>query len=514
MVSAQQAHLARYCPSIVSDSPAGVQGGLIRRDEHDSAEVERRVLNGTFWIVASRWASLLVTWPVTIVLARLLSPADYGYLAVVAVFTRFGRIVAEAGVSNTVLLGPLLSDRRYARLHGWSLLLFLVVGGTIAAFAVPIEHVYKTPGLRWVLLALTSSFMLEGLTLLPIARMRRGVRFRELAVADTARVLCDAGASLLCAINGFGYWSLVAGYLAGHACHAMFILHAAGMRPAWPSTRGLSEPLSNAKRLLVASITNFAAESSDAWVGGAVVGAAALGGYTFMMSLARSPIEKIAGIIAFASGTLLGNLRANTARIGQAVLRLARITSLLIFPAFAGIALVADDLVLGILGPKWHPFVLSLRILCLFFAMQPLHSALDDAAITLGHSKASAMNGVISLLILPVSFFVFGRYLGATGLALAWLVPRPILIARLLLLFNRTTGLRLSSWISCFREPVLGVLLMALVVSGAQRLPGMLALSHLPRLIFLSALGATVYAAFLLIFARADVLWLRGLIKR
>jgi PST family polysaccharide transporter len=356
--------------------------------------------------------------------------------------------------------------------------------------------------------------MLEGLTLLPIARMRRGVRFRELAVADTARVLCDAGTSLMCAINGIGYWSLVAGYLAGHACHAIFILYAAGMRPAWPTTRGLSAPLSNAKRLLVASITNFAAESADAWVGGAVVGAAALGGYTFMMSLARSPIEKIAGIIAFASGSLLGNLRANSARIGQAVLRLARVTSLLIFPVFAGIALVADDLVVGVLGPKWHPFVPSLRILCLFFAMQPLYSALDDAAIALGHSRASAINGVISLLILPVSFFVLGRHIGATGLALAWLIPRPLLIARLLLIFNRSTGLRLSPWIACFREPVLGVLLMAVAVSAAQRFPSMAALSHLPRLVFLSTLGATVYGVFLLTFARADVLWLRGQIKR
>lgn len=498
----------------MSDSPLAAQPDRKESVEHDSADVERRVLSGTFWIAASRWASLLVTWPVTIVLARLLSPADYGYLAVVAVFTRFGRIVAEAGVSNTVLLGPLLSERRYARLHGWSLLLFLVVGGAIAGLAVPIEHVYKTPGLRWVLLALTCSFLLEGLTLLPIARMRRGVRFRELAIADTARVLCEAVTSLTFAINGFGYWSLVAGFLAGHACHAIFILRAAGMFPAWPTTRGLTEPLHNAKRLLFASLTNFTAESSDAWVGGAVVGAAALGGYTFMMSLARSPIEKIAGIIAFASGSLLGNLRANTARIGQAVLRLTRVTSLLIFPAFAGIALVADDLVLGVLGPKWHPFVPALRILCLYFAMQPLATALDDAAIALGHARASAANGVISLLILPASFFVLGRQFGATGLALAWLIPRPFVIARLLRLFNRQTGVRLAAWASCFREPIIGVVLMALAVTAIQRLPALVGLGSIVRLLLASCVGAAVYAAFVLTFAKADVLWLRGQLKR
>ncbi len=477
-------------------------------------DIGRRVMRGTFWVALSRWGTLLITWPTTIMLARILDPSDYGYLALVNVFTRFGRIVAEAGVSGTIILGPSLSEDQYSRLHGWSMAMFLAVGAVIAGLAVPIEHLYDSPGVRWILLALVTSFIADGLTLVPVARMRKAVRFREIASADAARTLVEAGASLTFALRGFGYWSLIIGFLSGIATYAALITRAAGMWPSRPTFTGLGPTLRNARRLLVASVTTFTATSSDGWVGGAVTGTAALGGYAYMAGLARAPIEKLAGIITYASGSLLGNFEGDPERVGRTIVRMTRLTSLLMFPIFAGVALVADDLVLGLLGEKWEPYTMALRILCLNAALLPMSAALDQAAVALGHSRTVAMNGVVLLLLLPFSFFSLGGLFGATGLALAWLVPVPLILGRLVLLVRRETGTPIRAWLAALRLPTLGIAVMSAGVLLLQSSSTVAPLAPLVRLSACAAVGATLFIGFMLLFASEDIAWLRQRLAR
>lgn len=484
---------------------------IVPSGEHD---LTRRVMRGTFWVALSRWGTLLITWPTTILLARLLDPSDYGYLALVTVFTRFGRIVADGGMANTIVLGPSLSEEQYARLHGWSLSLFLGVGALIAIAAVPIEQLYDISGMRWVLLALTTTFLADGLMLVPIARMRRAVRFRELATIEGIRVLVEAATSIALALRGYGYWALVGGHLAGLTTQATLVIRSTQSWPARPTRHGLEEPLRNARSLLSASITSFAATSSDAWVGGAVTGAVGLGGYSFMNSLARAPIEKISGIVSYASGSLIGNLHNDPARVGRTVLRLARVSVLLMFPIFAGIALVAEELVLGLLGEKWLPYTNALRLLCLFAMTQPIHSALEQAAIATGRARTVAGNGGILLLLLPAAFFLLGSEYGATGLAAAWLVPMPIVMLRLLLTVRETTGTRLFDWLAAVRGPAFSVSAMAVAVVLVSSIGVVQNSVPLVRLAIMAATGVVAYTSLLSLVAREDLRWLIARIRR
>jgi O-antigen/teichoic acid export membrane protein len=157
------------------------------------------------------------------------------------------------------------------------------------AAATPIERAYGIEGLRWVILSLSFTLLMEGLTLVPVARMRRDLRFRELPIFDAVGLVTNGIVALAAAFAGLQYWALVLGYVSGRLASTILVLRAYALLPAWPRLQGLQKTLKDASNLLVAGMSTFLAESSDAWIGAAVAGPKVLGGYKFMVGLAKPP---------------------------------------------------------------------------------------------------------------------------------------------------------------------------------------------------------------------------------
>lgn len=473
-----------------------------------SASLSSRVVGGAFWVAASRWSTMVVSWPAVIVLARLLTPEDYGYLALVTVFTQLAALVAEGGISSTIVLGKELSEPLYRRMHGWSITLFGAAVLLLLLAAVPIERMYDMQGARWLLAALAAPLLLEGITLVPAARMRRELRLRDLSLFRSARVIAEAVSSVAFALAGFRYWSLVLGHVIGRAVETALIFRAVDFTPSWPRFAGLEQPLASARRLLVASVATFLAYSSDAWVGALSAGTVALGGYSFMAGLARAPLDKVSGIVIYVAGSAFGTIGANPRRLASVVVRMARLTAMVMCPLFAGIALVADDLVLGLLGDKWLSYIPALRWLCLYAALAPLHATLKQAAIAAGASRDVAHTGLMLLVVMPPAFYVCGTRFGATGLALAWLFPMPLILERLQAVLADRIGLTRRTLATALFKPLIAVSLMAAVVLTLGRVPLVEQQHAIVRLAFLSSMGALAYSLLVLRLQRDDLKWL------
>jgi len=446
-------------------------------------------------------------------LARLLTPQDYGYVALVAVFVRFGILVAEGGIGNVIVLGDSLSDGAYRRLHGWSITFFLVAFILLVMGAVPIERLYDSQGIRWIVIAMAGGALLNGFTVVPVARMRRALRLRELSIFYVWLTISESVTAVVCAFLGFGYWSLVIGFLAGRSVFAVLVARAFIMRPALPSMKGLHKALADAKRLLVGQISTFLAESSDAWVGGFSAGTIALGGYSFMSGIAKSPLEKVSGIVMYVGGSALGSIRDDPARLSRALIRMIRIVALIMFPIFAGIVLVADDLVFALLGEKWLAYVPALQIYCVYAMSIPLVSILGTGVIAAGATREAAQVGLIRLLLLPPAFYFLGIQYGATGLALAWLLPVPLVFAKL----ERTLFKRIELGVRDILRALMRPLLNVAIMCSALLFLGELELVHdltAPLRLGLKVLfGGLIFLAMMIILQRNDLRWLLDLVE-
>lgn len=485
---------------------AAVSFGEMETEESYS-DISRRVVDGAVWVAGLRWGTLLVSWPATIILARLLRPEDFGYLALVTVFTRFATLIAEGGIGTTVVLGEALSDSSYRRLHSWSIFLFLIATVILVALSIPIEHLYDTPGVRWVLLAFTFGVMLQGVTLVPVSRMRRELRFRELSIMQALSVIGEAIISVIFAALGFSYWSLVFGFLAGRILFSALVLRAYSLVPKFPTLEGLHSFLRDARRVLLASVSTFLAESSDAWVGGIAAGATALGGYTFMSGVARAPLDKVSGIVMYVSGSALGTVRESPERLKRVMLRMIRVVGIILLPIFTGIALVGEDLVQGVLGGKWHPYLASLQIYCVYALLLPLRDTLKQGAVAAGASADVARTGLMLLMIMPLGFFLLGDRWGATGLALTWLLPVPLIFNRLLWALSLRISLGWTDFLRALLRPVLAVLIMALVVQSVSFLDLVANSPPLLRLGIRALIGAVTYIGIAFWLMKSDISW-------
>jgi teichuronic acid exporter len=465
------------------------------------------LVQGALWIASLRWGTLILTWPITIVLARLLTPQDFGYLALVGVFTRFASLVAQGGLPNVIVLGEALSEQKYRSLHGWSLSFYFVACAVVVMAAEPIEHLYDTAGLRWVILLASVTLIMEGLTLVPVARMRRDLRLRELPIFDAVALLTNGLVALAGAFAGLRYWALILGYISARSVYTILVLRAYALPPAWPRIKGLQQTLKDAGNLLVSGMSVFVAESSDAWVGGAVVGSRALGGYRFMIGLAAAPLDKISGILLYVAGSALGNIREDLGRLRAALIRLVRLTATLMFPIFVGIALVGADLVDGLLGEKWMPFLPALQIYCLYAMFIPIRSILYQGAVAVGSSRVVAGTGLILLFLLPPSFFLLGDRFHATGLALAWLLPAPLVMTRFVHVLRERIGFGWSHLWDALYRPFLNVAIMAIGVMMLDYLPLMASYHPLGRMVIQALAGASLYALLVLQRQKKDIQW-------
>lgn len=486
---------------------------MMPADRRSREHVDHDVISGAKWTALSRWGSLLVSWPATILLGRLLLPTDYGYLALVAVFTGVAALIAEGGVVTTIVLGPALSEEQYRRLHGWSLTFFGAVWGVLVIAAAPIESLYDIAGLRWVVIALGSGLLLEGLRVVPEARMRRDFRFRDLAVLASGRVVVQAVASLLCAALGLGYWALVIGHLAGLGAAAGMALWMLRIFPLRPRLTGLRETLASSAHVLTGGVTQMIGERSDAWIGGAVLGATPLGGYVYMKGIAGAPLEKVSGILLYVAAAAFGTVEGEPERMRSLVLRSLRVMALMMFPLFTGLAITSQSLISAVLGEQWLPYAGTLQISCAYGMIVPIVTLLRSAVMAVGGAPEMARTGGISLLVLPPAFFLLGSRFGPDGLAAALLLPLPWIAERYIAVLVGRIGLTRRQVGACLLRPLATVAVMATMVVLTAQIEPVREARPLVRLLVQCTVGAIGYGGLSWLIQKDDLLWLIGRLR-
>ncbi|MBL0169335.1 MAG: lipopolysaccharide biosynthesis protein [Gemmatimonadaceae bacterium] len=474
--------------------------------------MDARLAHGVAWTGGVKWAIQLLSWFVTLLTAKLLVPADYGYLAVLTVITRFMLLITEGGVGAAIVNGPQLDDRQLRQLHSVSSLAGLGSFAVVLLISIPLSLYFHDGNVTSVLAVLGGTLVLEGLTIVPNARLKRQLDFRTTAMADGARSLTDLGVTLGLAALGARYWSLVIGYSSGLLVWSALI-HAKSRvsfeRPEW--TR-LAPVLRFSRQLLGRNVSGFLAFSGDAPIGKLAMSRDALGLYTLAFTIAYAPAEKITQIILRVVPAILGNVRDSTSEVARYFLAVTSVVALVTFPMFAGIAFVAPDLVLVLLGEKWAPMVPVIIPLCIYGAITEALAMVSHVLQAVGETRVLMRNGMLALLVMPLSFLVLSQSFGAPGLAAAWAVGTVILSVYPLRVACRRVGVTATQFLGTVGMPIVATGAMLLLLFGIDTNPAVRDSSPLQRLLLHIAAGALCYSITIYLLARAKVqgLWTLG----
>ena len=455
--------------------------------------LDRRLVQGIAWTGAVRWATQILSWAATFVVARLLTPTDYGLVGMAMIYVGLAQIVSEGGVCAAIVQQRDLNDEQVAELNGLAIMIGIVLFVVTLALAAPISWFFGEPQVYPVVLVLSSVFLIRGLQVVPRALLARDLDFRRLAWVDGLETVVLMAVTVLMALANFGYWSLAVG---GIASSLFTTALSRKWRPhaiAFPrSITRVKRPVNFAWQVVTSQVAWYSYSNADFAVVGRMLGKAILGAYSFAWTIASIPVDRVSGMVSRVTPAFFAAVQHDPPALRRYLLNLTEGLAFATLPACIGLAVVAPEFVEVFLGHAWVAAIVPLRLLALYAAFRSIITPAPQILIAMGHSRQSMYFSLLAALVLPPAFVIGARW-GAPGVAMVWILVYPVIAIGLFLRYAfRLIGMSMGQYLRALLPASLATAAMAAVVLVVrQLLPA--GEPALPRLLIEVFAGAAVY---------------------
>lgn len=466
----------------------------------DGQELDRSLVKGLAWTGAIKWATQVFSWASTLLVARILTPNDYGIVSLAVVYYGILMLVSEFGVGAGVVAMRDLTDEQLAQMNSLAVLVGLAGFALSCAIAVPAGRFFHSPEFPVVLVVMSASLVINSFQSVPTGLLKKELRFKLLSSIDGVRGLSLAALSLLLAVAGFRYWTLVFSAVASSLISTFLTLWRRRHRFAWPRFRELREQIHFSRNIIIANLAFAAYSNSDFVVAGRMLGQTALGAYTVAWNFASAPVEKITTLVGSVTPSYFSAVQHDDAALRRYLLKTSQAIAFITFPVMLGMALVTRDAVLLFLGEKWMMAIRPLQLLALFTCYRSVVPLMPQILVVRGKTHLFASSTVWTALLMPVAFVVGGRW-GVTGIAAAWFFAFFLNGLPIYLWTSKEIGLRFQEFYNALRPAVEGSVAMVLVVLLTKWAVASVDKSAVRLLIQVGA-GVATYAAVQLLFFR------------
>jgi len=451
----------------------------------------RKAASGAFYIGASQGVRILLTIVSTIVVARILAPADYGIVAMVAPVTAFVLLLQNLGLSHAAVQAQTLTHEQSNALFWLNLVGSLLIAVVMIAGAPLVSWFYDEPRTGYVTAASAITVVLTASSLQHSALLARELRFRALAAVETAAAACAFAATVAAAIALRSYWALWLGNLAGIVCNVGLLWIASRWRPSFPiRLRGSGQLVRFGGSITVFRFLNFLSRNVDNVLIGRVWGPGHLGLYDRSYRLMMFPLQNVNAPLSRVMLPILGRLRREPERFRRSYLHSLHLISLVSTPAIAVAAATSSELIPFLLGQRWAGAAPIFAWLSLAGLLQPIGNTAGWLFIASGRGKALMAWGGVST-VTTIAAFTVGVFWGPVGVAIAYFLSTALRLPLLFWWCVRGTSVRSLDLYAVTLTSVAGA---AIAWSWVEMLSGSLSFGWT----FCSALAVSYAATFLL----------------
>jgi len=391
-----------------------------------------RSIRGGMVTAIAQGLKFMITTAATIVLARLLTPQDYGLIGMVAILMAFVGMFQYLGLSTATVKWANLSHRQVSALFWINMALSTGVTVLTIACAPLIAWFYREPRLFWITIAYAVSILFTGLYIQHEAILIRQMRFFVIAVIEIVSIAIGLCVAVVAAWFGAGYWALV---LNLHAMTFSMIVGtwiACRWRPGFPAgASGVRSMLSYGGDLTGFNLMSFFARNLDNVLLGRFWGAYQLGVYSRAYQMLLMPMAQINSPLVTVAVPALSRLADSPERYRSAYLKILEKIAMITMPGVAFMIATSDWLVLFLLGARWNDASRIFMLLGLAAIIQPSARSAIWLFTTQGRTREMLTWGFIGGVIAVISI-VAGLPWGATGVAASYaatdlLISTPLL---------------------------------------------------------------------------------------
>lgn len=479
--------------------------------DHLQADLKGRTVRGGALAVSAQGAQFVLQMLCTVVLARVLTPADFGLIAMVNVVTVFAHMFSEGGLAIATIQRKEINHQQVTALFWVNVVIGVALMLAVAATAPLLTWFYREPRLAGITGVAATAFLFIGLGVQHDALLRRQMRFAAMASRNVAASAVAVGVGIAMGWMGAGYWALVVYPVAGSLTRAVLSWLMVDWRPGWPRrAKDVRPMLMLGGNQTAANCVIHVSTSLDSLLIGRFRGAGPLGLYSKAQALLLLPLRQLDGPLTAVALPVLSRIQEDPERLARYYLRLANLLMWATTPLVGLLFVAAQPVIALVLGDQWRESAAVFRVFAVLAPTFPL----VQINVLLFQSRGQTDRLLkLTLLRAPVLMgsVVVGLPFGIRGVALAYTVANLVTLPWVFAFSFSGTRLTLGRLGRAVLYPT-GVCLAA-VFSGLVVLHALDIDGDLLPLLVAAAVFVTVYALGVLVPAvRRELLSLRDLL--
>ena len=372
------------------------------------SSIASKSIHGILWSAIERFSLQGVQFLIGIVLARLLSPSDFGLIGMLSIFMGVSQTFIDCGFSSALIRQKDISAKDYGTTFLINFLISLITF-LILFFSAPfIAKFYDTPKLELVIQVFSTTLIINALFTVHSVKLTRNVDFKTQSKASICSAIISGAVGITLAYKGFGVWSLVTQAICNSTSNLILLTLLLKWFPSPTFSRASFHNLFGfGSKIFIASIISSIYSNLYNIVIGKKFSAATLGYYTRADQMGQLPSQNIAGILSRVTYPILSQLQDDTYRLRNVYTKYLQLSCFVIFPLMMGLAALAKPLIILLLGDKWVPSVILLQILCFGLMLDPICNINLNLLYVKGRSdlvlKLEIIKKTIAITILVVS---------------------------------------------------------------------------------------------------------------
>ena len=381
--------------------------------------LKAQALQGTFWSAVEKFSLMGVQFLLQIVLARLLTPTDYGIVGILAVFLAIARAFIDCGFTSALVQNQKRTEEDFSTAFYFNVVISTVFYVFLFITAPYIAQFYKMPILVPVTRVLTLSLPISALAAVNRTKLQIAVDFKTQMHASLSSVILSGVIGIILAYRGFGVWALVVQSVLSAMFNTVLLFYLVKWKPLLCfSINSFKRMFGYGSKLLAASLLDVLYFNMYPLVIGKLFSAADLGLYSRASGFAHLPPDLTSGIVSRVTFPVFSQIQNDMQRLFSVYKKYLIILASIYAPLVLGLCAIAKPLLLTLIGEKWTGAVILLQILCIASVADCLIHVNLNLLFVKGYTGAVLKLNIIkrmisfSILIVSLPFGIKGLCIG------------------------------------------------------------------------------------------------------
>ncbi len=340
-----------------------------------SSELKNKTVKGLAWSAIDNFATHGVNFVIGVVLARILSPDDYGTIAMIAVVFAIANVFIQSGFGIALVRKQSVSEDDKSTAFFFNLVVSVVCYAFIFVSSPLLSSFFNKPILTQIIRAEGLCVVIGALNIVQRTIFTRNVDFKSLTIVNLLACIISGLVGVWLAYRGFGVWSLVISHISKNFVEMIVLWILSSWRPKLIWSKSSFRYLWGfGSKILISNLISTIYGNVYSVVIGKFYTSNSLGAYTKAKEFASFPSTNMTSVLQRVTFPVLSQIQDDTPRLANNYRRIIRVSAFVLFPLMIGIAVLAKPVVYIVITDKWAESVLYLRLICLSSMWYPLHS--------------------------------------------------------------------------------------------------------------------------------------------